>query len=461
MISKIVSHYRRSLAARLVAGAAIWSAVVLLLAGVGLSGLYRDSVERQLDRELIVVIDALGAEIATDSVGARLGAEPNDPRYFQTFSGRYWQISEAGRPILRARSLWDFEFVWPPSAADPLKTPGAVVFADTPGPDGQRLRAASVALVAPQRAAPLVFTAAADRKTMDAEIDRFTATLALALVALAAGLVVAVVLQVRVGLAPLEALSRDVAEVRRGARERLGGDYPREVAPLTQELDKLLEHNREIVERARTHVGNLAHALKTPISVLMNEARSEDGPLAGLVRRQTESMSRNVEHYLRRAQAAARAEAVGVKASVMPVITDIARTLERLHGGAKDLDLEVEAAPGAERLAFRGERQDFEEMGGNLMDNACKYGAGVVRVRLASAPEGRLSLVVEDDGPGLPPERIEEALKRGGRLDETAPGQGLGLSIVAELARLYGGALDLGRSELGGLRAELTLPAAD
>jgi len=252
---------------------------------------------------------------------------------------------------------------------------------------------------------------------------------------------------------------QDVAAVRRGRAARLTGAYPHEIAPLTNELNALLDHNRAVVERARTHVGNLAHALKTPISVLRNEAAASQGALSELVARQTEAMARNVEHYLQRAQAAARAEAIGARCDVGPVLEDLARTLERLYGRQKDLDLTVEAEPG---LTFRGERQDLEEMAGNLLENACKYGRGLVLAKAAPAA-GRESfdLVVEDDGPGIAQAAAAEALRRGQRLDETAPGQGLGLSIVDDLARLYGGALELGRSDLGGLRATLRLPLAD
>jgi signal transduction histidine kinase len=282
----------------------------------------------------------------------------------------------------------------------------------------------------------------------------------LSLAALAAGLITAVVLQVRVGLAPLKTLEADVADVRNGRRARLGDDYPTEVAPLTRELNKLLDHNREIVDRARTHVGNLAHALKTPISVLLNEARaqSEEAAFAGLVRRQGEAMAANVDHYLRRAQAAARAEAVGARTPIGPVIEDLARTLERLYGPRKDLEIALPEALG--EAAFRGERQDFEEMVGNLMENACKYGGGRVEVDVAVV-NGRLTVRVDDDGPGISQERKAAALTRGQRLDESQPGQGLGLSIVAETARLYGGDLKLEESPLGGVSARLDLPAAD
>ncbi|MFZ4070129.1 MAG: ATP-binding protein [Caulobacterales bacterium] len=455
--------FDRSLAGRLVVTAAAWCLVVLLAGGWALSQLYRSSVERQLDGELRVVLDTLLSTIEPRAGGVVLPVEPNDPRFAQTFSGRYWQINLLGAdgkaaPALRATSLWDEALSWPVAQQGPGRA-GEIQFAAARGPKGQKLRLAQTTFEVQGVDRRVQFLAAADRTNVDADADRFTATLFASLALLALGLIAAVVIQVRIGLAPLAALQGDIADVRRGRKPRLDGDYPTEVAPLTGELNSLLDHNRDIVERARTHVGNLAHALKTPISVLLNEARAAPGPLGDLVARQAEAMAANIDHYLKRAQAAARAEMIGVRTPVRPALEDIARTLERLYGRRKDLDLTLHEGPA---LFFRGERQDFDDMAGNLIENACKYGRGKVDISIAAGADGAsLVLTVADDGPGLSAADRAEALKRGARLDETLPGQGLGLSIVAETARLYGGALDLGDSALGGLRAQLTLPAAD
>lgn len=451
----------QSLAARLVLAAAAWSLLILALGGWGLSSLYRQSTLAQLDAQISVAIDGLIASVEPEGGVLRLPEQPNDPRYKQPYSGRYWQIDkiEGGKPVplVRSASLWDGDLAWPKQL--PVAPSRGVRFADMPGPDGQKLRVGVQVIGVQFVNEPIAFIAAADRAEALRDVNRFTLTLTIALAALAAGLIAAVVLQVRVGLAPLAELQADVAAVRRGAAARLEGEYPREVAPLTDELNKLLDHNRDVVDRARTLVGNLAHALKTPISVLLNEARANPGALGDLVERQTEAMARNVDHYLSRAQAAARAETIGARTPVAPVLEDIARTLERLYGRRKDVGIEVEAAPGA---VFRGERQDLEEMVGNLMENACKYGGGGVWVNASAPVQAReITILVEDDGPGLAEEDRAVALTRGGRLDETEAGQGLGLSIVADLARAYGGRLDLEPSDHGGLRARLTLPATD
>jgi signal transduction histidine kinase len=267
--------------------------------------------------------------------------------------------------------------------------------------------------------------------------------------------------QVRFGLAPLKRISDSLAAIRSGNAERLEGRFPVEIAPLARETNALIESNREIVERARTHVGNLAHALKTPLSVMLNEASARsDDPLAAKVREQVNVMRDQVARHLERARLAARAAVMGSVTDVVPVIQALARTMEKTHHGrslAIALDLPAEAR-------FRGERADLEEMAGNLFDNAYKWASTRVAVEVGleqSAPDKPVvRIVVDDDGPGLTPAERAQVAHRGKRLDESKPGSGLGLSIVVELASLYGGSLSLSSSPIGGLRAELTLPAA-
>jgi signal transduction histidine kinase len=282
------------------------------------------------------------------------------------------------------------------------------------------------------------------------------AATAVAFFLLGGGLISAIFLQVRVGLRPLFDLRREVAAVRRGKAERLTGPYPVELTPLAEELNALVAHNQEVVERQRTHVGNLAHALKTPISVMLTEAGQRPGPLAEVVSRQAEAMRQQVDHHLRRARAAARAQGQGERTSVAEVLDELARTLERIFR-SKGVVIDWDAA---DDLFFLGERQDLLEIAGNAMENACKWGRAKVRVRADAAGEERLRLSIEDDGPGLPEDAREAVLQRGARLDESAPGSGLGLSILTELARAYGGGVKLDSSPLGGLRLEVELPRA-
>jgi signal transduction histidine kinase len=269
--------------------------------------------------------------------------------------------------------------------------------------------------------------------------------------------------QVRFGLAPLKRISEGLAAIRSGGAERLEGAFPVEIAPLARETNALIEANRDLVTRARTQVGNLAHALKTPISVMLNEATtSGDNVLATKVREQTEIMRDQVTRHLERARLAARVAVIGTVTDVRAVVAALARTMEKIHHD-RGIAIAIDAPEGAR---FRGEQQDLEEMVGNLVDNACKWAQSRVAVEVFSERPDPVDdrrvvrILVDDDGPGLSPQQREQVARRGRRLDETKPGSGLGLSIVVELASLYGGSLSLGTAPIGGLRAELVLPGA-
>jgi signal transduction histidine kinase len=453
---------RPSLVRRLVWLAAIWSLLVLFGAGVALTTFFQRSSLSRFDQSLFDITEGLYA--GTTVEGNEIVAPAlTDSRATRVYSGRYWEIAQPGGPegiqwLVRSRSLWDSAMKPPPSSETSGLKPGVTVYYDTTGPVGERLRAGARTVILPNWPRPVIFIAAEDRGPIDRDARRFGLTTAVALVLLGLGLVAGVILQVRVGLQPLFRLRRDVADVRKGKAESLAVDYPVELAPLALEVNALLAHNHEVVERQRTHVGNLAHALKTPLSVMLSEAEQQAAaPLAEVVSRQARIMREQVDHHLRRARAAARAQGSGERTEVAPVLDELARTLERIFGD-KGLSIEWEAD---EALSFLGERQDLLEVAGNVMENACKWCRRRVTVLAEAGDFGLLRLVVEDDGPGLPAERREEVLRRGARLDESAPGSGLGLSIVDELARAYGGSIALGASALGGLRVEIFLPQAE
>jgi signal transduction histidine kinase len=274
-------------------------------------------------------------------------------------------------------------------------------------------------------------------------------------------LLLTTIFQVRYGLAPLKRISEAIADIRSGRAERLEGEFPVEIAPLARETNALIDANREIVERARTHVGNLAHAIKTPLSIILNEASAHRAdPMAGKVLEQAGVMRDQVAHHLERARIAARVTVIGTVTEVAPAIEALRRTMEKIH---RDRGIVVEVKADA-RAKFRGERQDLEEMVGNLVDNACKWAASQVFIEVlveqpAEPGAGqKLRIVVDDDGQGLSEAERATVARRGQRLDESKPGSGLGLSIVVDLAALYGGNLSLGGAPTGGLRAELVLP---
>ena len=440
-----------SLAFRLVAGAGLWITAALAAGGFQLSSMFEDSVERSFEARLEVHLDSLIAVSRTGAAGRiELARGLGEPRFTQPNSGWYWQISGPDGPLLRSRSLWDMTLS--PRASED----GAVRTSEFSGPDGRNLRLAERTVTLPGFPHRLHYMVAAEDSEIDREVARFNKALVWSLASLGLGLIAAVLIQVRFGLIPLKRMRAALADIRAGRAEKLSGEFPAEVQPLADELNALLEHNAQVVERARTHVGNLAHALKTPLAVLSNEATRERSPLAQSVARQTAVMRRQIDRNLSRARAAATAGVLGARTPVLPVLEDLKRTLERIHAERR---IEIEIT-GERAAAFRGERQDLEEMLGNLMDNGCKWARARVRVAIARDRE-RLAIIVEDDGPGLSAEERMQLFQRGKRLDEAVPGSGLGLAIVRDIAALYDGSVALDEGALGGLKVTLTLPAAD
>jgi signal transduction histidine kinase len=453
---------RPSLARRLVLLAVGWSLAALVIVAVVVALVFQQGALRRFDAGLSDLIDNLISG-STIEQGDVIAPALTDQRALRAYSGRYWDIAEplpdgGVRSLVPSRSLWDSELTVPKDLPARLKAnPRKPIAFDAPGVQpGERLRVVARWTSLPGRDTPLVFMAAEDRRPIDREVRSSVTRIAIAFALLGLGLIIAVIVQVRVGLEPLFRLGQEVAEVRRGKSDRLAGAYPTELQPLTDELNALVTHNQETVERQRTHVGNLAHALKTPISVMLTEADQRPGPLAEVVTRQAEVMRQQVDHHLRRARAAARSQGQGERTSVAEVLDELARTLEKIFR-AKGVEIDWDAP---DDLWFAGERQDFMEIAGNAMENAGKFGRRRVRVRAEAVGSERLRLLVEDDGPGLPPDLREEVIRRGARLDENAPGSGLGLSIIDELARAYRGSLDLGTSPLGGLAVTVQLPRA-
>jgi signal transduction histidine kinase len=450
-----------SLQARLIAAAAVWTMLGLVVGGFVLSGVFRASVESDFDARLRFDLDGMIAAAEPGPAGqVSLRGRFTDPRFERVYSGWYWQIAPEGKdanPPQISRSLWDHTI----KVTDTV-TRGGVEWSHGEGPEAQHLRIVSRHVEFPIADTPSPkdtrsyrFLVAGDSTQVEDEVGRFNATLLWSFVVLGIGLIAAIFIQVRVGLLPLRRLRIALARIRDGRARKLDGKFPAEIAPLASELNALIEHNAEVVARARTHVSNLAHFLKTPLSVITSEAAASPGPLADTVIKQVGTMRRQVDHYLARARAAGAVNALGNRTEVDPVLDDLVRVLERIH---VDRGLTIRADAPAD-LCFRGERQDLEEMAGNLMDNACKWAKSRVVVSGRRMSGTLLEIVVEDDGPGLSLEELSRVGERGERLDESVPGTGLGLAIVRDVARLYGGSLSLGRSSLGGFEARLALPA--
>ena len=464
------SAVSQSLVLRLVRSATLWALPVLIFTAVVLTWFYRSSTHRIFDDPMISAVTSLIAAANVPASGdlqqIDLDREPTDPRYQQALSGRYWLIgtlSEDGSvsSLKTSRSLYGETLKLNSRYASQLmQSNGEEVAASSIGPDEEPLRVIAHLVTLPNAAQPVVIMAAIDSRPTSQAVRRFAFLASGLMLLLSAGLIIAVFTQVRLGLKPIFELRDTVADVREGRATRVDGHYPPEIQPLATELNFLIDHNRNVVERARTHVGNLAHALKTPLAVLVNESESrkvgKDAEFSDIVERQTTAMRSQVDHHLRRARAAARGQAIGVSTDVETVLSSLARTLPRIFR-SKDIDMATNFAPS---LAFRGEKQDLEEMAGNLMDNACKWTRSRVKVTAIPNPDDETSFIitVEDDGPGLNEKDYETALKRGARLDEATPGTGFGLAIVDDLARAYKGSVKLSRSRLGGLCVTLTLP---
>jgi signal transduction histidine kinase len=469
---------RHSLAARLITIAVVSLVGLIAMGWVAYAQFNAQMLRLLIDPEIESVANFLIGNAVADGDGQlTLQALPYDQRYQQPLGGRYFQItrvsedSRAAEAVIISQSLFDVELNLDAKNAVRVLAPEGEArahFLNTIGPEGRKLRVVARVERIPNMEGRYLFLVGVEPDTVLAPAAR-VAGFAFALFVLFCALMMAAVsaLQIRIGLEPLHELRRDIASVRKGDRERLAGAYPAELQPVASELNALIDHNREVVERARRHVGNLAHALKTPIAVLKN-AMGDQKADDHVLRQSVEEMEGFVERQLRRARVAARAEAragaqaatIGYRTPVLTNLRDLVFMMEQKYDTQKAIDISID---GDNDATFRGEREDLLEMAANLIDNACKYGKSQVIVRIVSPQDGAgmMEIVVEDDGPGLSEDELARAMARGARLDEAMPGQGLGLSILKETVELYSGELLFERSELGGLRARLRLPATD
>jgi len=461
-----------SIATRLVAIAAGWGIIGLVVGGIVLSFLFRNSTERSVDHRLLADLDSVVAVAEIDCTGSFMMPKPLiAERFTRAFSGSYWQVSPIDKdptttaaPLMRSRSLWDKQL--------PVSTntrPGQLQKGYANGPISQTLRYVEsvVSIARPDSddnrmpctaSRSFRIAVAADMKDSESELASFNTILFWSVLVLGLSMTAAMAAFVRLGLAPLEQMSRSLAAIRDGRADHLEGKYPKELQILADELNALVRHNAEVVARARTHVGNLAHFLKTPLSVLANDAKGATGGLADSVNKQVHVMRRQVDHYLARARTVASAAVIGARCEVAPVLTDLVRALAKIYD-AQGIAVTKVCPDG---LTFRGDRADLEEMVGNLLDNACKWAESDVKVTASSGSQaGRLRIQVTDNGPGLSAEQKKRVLERGERMDESKPGSGLGLGIVKDIASLYGGSFSLDSSPEGGLSVTLDLPAVE
>ena len=447
---------RGSLTRRLFFSSLLWVAATLLAGGYVLTLAFENYVEDKFKADLMRRLDALIGAAEVDELGQiRFSRALEDPRYAEPYSGRYWQISAADQPAFRSRSLWDH-------ALDPHWAQAAhkVVIREDVGPADEPLLVAMQDVELPGSDVTFRFMVAADLREMRADIAAFRHLVFLSMAGFALALAAVIAVQLLIALRPLRAVRRGLSRVRAGAADHLSGKFPSEIGELVREVNALIAQNEELVERARRHAGNLAHALKTPLSVLANAAARASGDLAALLREQIRVMERHIDHHLKRARAGGAGPLRRARTPVRETIARLVRAMRKIHADrAITITMDI-----PDSLVFRGTRQDLEEMVGNLLDNACKWARHTVTVTafpVAEREEGAcFALLVEDDGPGVPAAKRADLFRRGHRLDESQPGSGLGLAIVMDIARLYGGTVALSDSPLGGLRVRLELPAA-
>lgn len=421
LTANLPTKLRGSLRLRLLAGTLVWIMASIIVAGWGLSSLFRQHVEQQFYAELKTHLDQLAANLVLDDKGQpALSSALSDPRLSKPYSGLYWQIDRiASRQVpavtglLRSRSLWDGVLNVPvgPSAEGEIRQHRVA------GPEGASLgmseRMVFLGASSGQATQTLRLVVAADEQLMIAPLQRFNSSLWLALVLLGLGLVSAAIFQVVVGLAPLQWLRKALTAVRNSETQQLEGDFPAEIKPLVDEFNTVLAQNTAVVARARNQAGNLAHALKTPLTVLANAAAGENGELARLVSEQVDTARRQVDYHLSRARAAATVRVPGRHTLLLPVVEGLVRVMQRVHA---ERQLELLVQPMADKLAFRGEEQDLQEMLGNLLDNACIWTKQRVEI-MATLAQEQLVITLDDDGPGIATERRDAMIhqRRQGR----------------------------------------------
>ncbi len=443
---------RRSLAGRMMAIAAAWILVLLLAGGFALDRTLTNLVEDNFDDQLDYMLTAMiaSAEIGPDGE-VYFNRPLGDQRFLEPNSGLYWQISGTGHDDFPSRSLWDRSL-----AVQRDQTDDRIHLYDSDQFGAEPLRLAERSVILPGSRTQWWFVVAASREELDFQIARIRSILVWSFAVLGLGLFAMAMLQSWIGLGPLRRVRAAIQNLRATGANRIDEPLPLEVQPLVEEVNALLAHTEQQAEEARTHAGNLAHALKTPLTVVTNAATARAPDLSDTVIQEARTMQRHVEHHLARARAVGRRAVGHARTNVCESAEAVRRAVERLYSEAR-----IDVA-GKRTTAVGIERQDLDEILGNLIENAAKYGGGSVFVTIDAEPGERACVIwVEDDGMGIPPEERTRIFDRGARLDTGKPGTGLGLAIVRDVAQIYGGDVTLEESEdLGGLLVRLSLPRA-
>ena len=446
-----------SLSKRLVLGSLLWVALSLLVVGLVLNHLFKQHVEQQLHKELQLYLLQLAAQLDDEEPTlANFSIQLNDPRFNQPLGGMYWQISplQSATPSYYSPSLWDEQLQLPSTQQSQWTR-----YTDAHlGPLYLLSQTISLTDEQTEQLYSYQLGVAAQQELLTQPLQRFSRMLWAALVLLGSGLLLGVWWQLGLALRPLRVLRQQLAWVHEGKAQHLAGSYPQEIQPLVSDFNSVLHSNAQIVERARTQAGNLAHAIKTPLSVLNNAAKNQQSALADLVVEQVHTAQQQVDYHLSRARRATAVKTLGQRTAVAPAIHSLGRLLAQAYHH-KTVDLHYSAL--ADPIYFKGDTQDLHEMLGNVLDNAFKWCAQSIQVQVDyknQATQTGLCLCIDDDGPGLDSIQAKQVFKRGVRADEQQPGSGLGLAIVADLVAMYAGSIQATRSPLGGLRVCISLP---
>lgn len=439
-----------SLSRRMIMIAAGWILILLSVGGFALDRVLTNQLQNEFDNRLVIPLNAMLRSAELDDFGdVKFNSILGNQNYLEPRSGSYWQISGKGRETFPSNSLWDDRLeVRDVNAVEPI-------FYNSDQFPNEELRIVQRTVTLPGSDVRWQFVVAQKREDIDNQIATVRATIAWSFAILGIGLFLMAVAQTWYGLGPLRRVRQAIARIRSTGLNRVTEPLPLEVQPMVEELNALLAHSERQAEEARTHAGNLAHALKTPLTVLNNAAHASSPDLDGTVLREAETMQRHVDHHLARARAVGRRATGLSRTSAMESARGVERAVSRLYQHVRfDID--------GKDCNVAMERQDLDELLGNLVENAAKYGGGSVFVTIDAEPEAEGCVVwIEDDGAGIPEKARAEIFERGARLDTGKPGTGLGLAIVRDVAEIYNGSVSLHESEdLGGLLVKLTLPRA-
>ncbi len=444
-----------SLAVRLFFSATVWIILTLLAAGLLLSDLNKKSNFAAFDDRLNLLLETLiGASRVDSSDSITVVSSIGDPRFFQPYSGWYWQVNNGAQTVSRSRSMWDQVFT-----SDKRLIGGRSQFRDSVTIENtidtviesKKLHIVERQISFPGLSNPINFLVSGDTKEYMDNIKKFNDTLLVTLVVLGVGLMIAVFLQVNYGLLPLNKIKQALFKIRNGDKTKLEAQYPLEVQPLATEINELLEHNEKIVERAKTHVGNLAHVLKTPLAVISNEIGSDHN---SVLKTQIVLMQKHIDRYLKKAHLQAVGKNVKSKIAFMQFLKKMIKIFDKIYPGIK-----IDFPNNLKEFFVYGSLEDMEEVIGNILENGCKYGKSRIRISIIKVSDVEVIIQISDDGEGLPAKKMNEVFARGFRLDEQTQGTGLGLNIVKDIVEVYKGKVWLEKSkELGGLQVNINLP---